>query len=273
MLARVFLQPADEVILPRPSFLMYEIVTRSADAKPRMIPLRDLHIDLDAVAGALSPATRMIFLCNPNNPTGTIFRRREFEAFLDRLPPDVILVIDEAYIEFASDPDCPKGPDYLDCGRPVATLRTFSKAYGLAGLRIGYGIMPEAMAGLLHRVRQPFNAGTLAQVGASAALADEDFLERTVTLVRDGLATLQTGLDRLGLKWYPTQSNFFLVDVDADANEVFEKMLPHGVIVRSMAAYGYPRFIRINVGLPAENERFLRALEAVLTQQRAGQGL
>jgi histidinol-phosphate aminotransferase len=264
MLARVFLQPGDEVILPQPSFLMYEIMTRAADAFPRMVPLRDLAIDLEAVADAVTPKTRMIFLCNPNNPTGTIFRRPGFERFLDRLPADVILVIDEAYIEFATDPDCPQGIDYLDCGRPLATLRTFSKAYGLAGLRIGYGVMPPEMASLLHRVRQPFNTGTLAQVGAIAALEDDAFLDQTLTLVHDGLADLQSALSRLGLRWFPTQSNFFLIDVNTDADDVFQKMLEQGVIVRSMAAYGYPQHIRINVGRPEENERFVKALETVL---------
>jgi histidinol-phosphate aminotransferase len=264
MLARVFLQPGDEVVLPRPSFLMYEIMARAADAVPRPVALRGLTIDLEAVAGAIGPATRMIFLCNPNNPTGTIFKRRDLDRFLERLPEGVVVVLDEAYIEFASDPDCPRGTDYLDSGCALATLRTFSKAYGLAGLRIGYGVMPVEMAALLHRVRQPFNAGTLAQAGALAALDDEPFLDRTRTLVRDGLSALQSALDRLGVRCFPTQSNFFLIDVDTEAERVFEKMLHKGVIVRSMAAYGYPRYIRVNVGLAEENERFLVALKEVL---------
>jgi len=266
MLARVFLQPGDEVVLPRPSFLMYEIMTRAADAVPCPVALRKLSIDLDAVADAIGPATRMIFLCNPNNPTGTIFKRRDLERFLERLPSGVVVVLDEAYIEFVSDPDCPTGIDYLDAGCALATLRTFSKAYGLAGLRIGYGVMPAEMAALLHRVRQPFNAGTLAQAGALAALDDDLFLHRTRTLVRDGLRTLQSGLERMGVRCFPTQSNFFLIDVDTEADRVFEMMLRKGVIVRSMAAYGYPRYIRINVGRPEENERFLAALREVLAR-------
>jgi len=264
LLARVFLQPGDQVILPHPSFLIYEITTLAADARPLFIPLRDLCIDLDAVAGAVTADTRMIFLCNPNNPTGTIVTRSDFERFLERLPPRVVLVIDEAYIEFADDPRCPRGTDYLDCGRPVATLRTFSKAYGLAGLRVGYGIMPAAVAGLLHRVRLPFNTGSLAQAGALAALDDEEFLKKTVATVHTGLAHLRSALDRIGVRWFPSQANFFLIDVATDADVVFEKMLRQGVIVRSMRAYGYPSYIRVSVGLPEENARFVRALETVL---------
>jgi histidinol-phosphate aminotransferase len=265
MLTRALLKPQDEAILPQPSFLMYEIMVRSVGAAPVFVPLDDgLGIDLDAMARRVTPATRMIFLCNPNNPTGTIFSADTFEKFLGRLPPEVIVVVDEAYIEFVTDPQCARGTDYLDADRAVATLRTFSKAYGLAGLRIGYGIMPTALSGILHRIRQPFNASSPAQAGAVAALDDAAFLQKTIRLVHAGLRYLSQSLDRLGIAHFPTQSNFFLIDVQRDADDVFKQMLAEGVIVRSMTAYGYPQYIRINVGLPEENERFVKALAKVL---------
>ena len=173
-------------------------------------------------------------------------------------------MLDEAYIEFVRVPNCAAGLDFLACGRPVVTLRTFSKTYGLAGLRIGYGIMPPELAAILHRVRQPFNAGSLAQAGAAAALDDEAFLQQTIRLVHEGLDYLFARLDDLGLRYFPTQANFFLIDVRTDADAVFEKLLTEGVIVRSMRSYGYPHYIRVNAGLPAENERFVAALGRVL---------
>jgi histidinol-phosphate aminotransferase len=212
----------------------------------------------------MTSRTRLVFLCNPNNPTGTVVSIEALEAFLRDLPPAITVVLDEAYIEFVRDPTCAEGLKFLDCGRPVVTLRTFSKTYGLAGLRVGYGIMPPELAAILHRIRQPFNASSLAQAGAAAALDDEAFLQRTIRLVHTELDYLFGQLDRLGVRYFPTQSNFFLIDVQADADVVFEQMLTQGVIVRSMRSYGYPHYIRINVGLPAENERFVTALGRVL---------
>jgi histidinol-phosphate aminotransferase len=265
MLARTLLCPGDAVILPYPTFLMYAIMVRSAGATPVFVPLNsDLAVDLEAMRRRLTDATRMVFLCNPNNPTGTIFTRPQFEHFLDGLPRNVVVVLDEAYIDFVREPGCARGLDYLEYDRPVVTLRTFSKAYGLAGLRIGYGVMPVSLAGFLHRIRQPFNTGSLAQIGARAALEDDEFLNRTLQAVHSGLDYLFEALNVRKIRFYPTQANFFLIDVERDADEVFEKMLQQGVIVRSMSAYGYPRFIRVNVGQPEENQRFIKALDKIL---------
>ena len=266
MLTRTMLKPGDEAILPRPSFLMYEISVRSVGAMPVFVPLDDkLAIDLDELLRRVSSRTRMTFLCNPNNPTGTVFSENQFRAFLKSLPPEVIVVIDEAYIEFVRDRDCASGINYLDSDRTVVTLRTFSKAYGLAGLRIGYGVMEEALSGYIHRVRQPFNTSSLAQAAAIAALDDQAFLQETQQLVHEGLIYLFKSLDRLGFRYFPTQSNFFLIDVKKNADDVFELMLREGVIIRSMTSYGYPKYIRINVGLPGENERFIQAFEKVMS--------
>jgi len=265
MLTRALLRPGDEAILPRPSFLMYDIMVRSAGAVPVYVPLKSLSIDLDGIKEKFSPQTRMVFLCNPNNPTGTVISTKTFESFLETLPPEVVVVVDEAYIEFVRDKDCLKSIDYLNSGYPFATLRTFSKAYGLAGLRIGYGVMPDELSNLVNRIRQPFNVNSLAQAGALAALKDNGFVQKTIRLVHEGLDFLFNELTRLGLQFFPTQTNFFLINVEKEADEVFERMLKQGVIVRSMTSYGYPGYIRVNVGLYPENVRFIKALENVVS--------
>jgi histidinol-phosphate aminotransferase len=268
MLSRALLGPGDQAIMPRPSFLMYEITVRSVGAQPVFVPLDDaLAIDLDAIRHRVTSRTRLIFLCNPNNPTGTIITTSALTEFLNSLPAGVTVVIDEAYIEFVRDSNCAGGRDFFQSGFPVVTLRTFSKIYGLAGLRIGYGLMPSELANILHRIRQPFNAGTLAQVGAAAALEDEAYLRESVTLVHSGLDYLFDALSRLGIRCFSTQANFFLIDVQKDADTVFERMLAEGVIVRSMRSYGYPNYIRISVGLPQENKRFVAALANVLKRK------
>jgi histidinol-phosphate aminotransferase len=265
MLARVLLRPGDEALLPQQSFSMYEIMVRSCGATPVSVPLADsMAIDLTGMHNRLTSRTRMVFLCNPNNPTGMVITRRDLEAFLQKLPPNIVVVVDEAYIEFVTDPQCARATDFLGEESALAVLRTFSKAYGLAGLRIGYGIMPSTLAGYLHRVRQPFNAALPAQVAAAAALEDEAFLQKTIQTVHAGLTYLQRALEQLGIRYFPTQSNFFMIDVRRSADEVFEQMLRKGVIVRSMSAYGFADRIRINVGLPQENERFVQALSEVL---------
>lgn len=264
LLMRALVQPGDRVVIPSPSFLMYDISAKAAGAVIDVVPLKDLAMDLNAMAERIDDTTRMVFICNPNNPTGTIVTQAEFDRFMDRLPDHVVVVVDEAYIEFARDPDCLKTGRPADLDRPLVTLRTFSKAYGLAGLRVGYGIMPAMLAEVLHRVRQPFNVNALAQAAALAALDDTEFFDQTVDLVHRGLDVLYAGLSRLGLTYFTTQANFFLIDVRQPAQAVFEKMLHQGVIVRSMKAYGFPTYIRVNVGLEKENQRFLKALETVL---------
>ncbi|MFP4159505.1 MAG: histidinol-phosphate transaminase [Desulfobacterales bacterium] len=268
MLTRALLQAGDEAIMTSPSFLMYEIMVRSTGAKPVFVPLKSLFADLDAIAGQITEKTRIIFLNNPVNPTGTIITKEQFKSFISRVPGHVAVVIDEAYIEFASDPDCLDGISYCRGEPAVAVLRTFSKAYGLAGIRIGYGVMDEDLAGILHRVRQPFNANLLAQEGALAALDDPDFLEKTLSLVRTELEFLYEEMEKLGVNYFPSQANFFLIDVGCDADAFFEKMLRRAVIVRSMASYGYPEYIRINAGTRQENLKFVEAFTDVIRQMR-----
>ena len=264
MLARALLLPGDQAVMPKPSFLMYDIMVRSASAEPVFVPLKDLAIDLEAMASRINDQTRMVFLTNPNNPTGTSISKNDFEGFLRIVPENVVVVVDEAYIEFVQDPDCAQGIDYAQEERPVVVLRTFSKAYGLAGLRVGYGIMPESIAMLLHRVRQPFNVNTPAQAAAAAALDDHDFMKQSLTVVHEGLDFIGKRLDGMNIRHFPTQANFLLIDVENNADEIYNRLLSKGVIARSMTSYGFPQYIRVSVGLPQENQRFVDALKDVL---------
>ena len=264
MLARVLLQPGDEAVLPRPSFLFYEIMIRSSGAIPVEVPLKNSLTDLGSMLDRIGSKTRLVFLTNPHNPTGALIAKPAMDEFVKAIPADVVLVIDEAYIEFVSEPDCPRSIDYLGSGKTVVGLRTFSKAYGLAGLRIGYGLMPSFLADILNRIRQPFNVNSLAQAAAIAALDDEAFLQDTVRLVSDELNFIYASLDARGIEYLKSHANFLLIKIGKDANEVFEDLLRQGVIVRSMTSYGYPDCIRVNVGLHNENARMLEALDEVL---------
>jgi len=206
----------------------------------------------------------MVFLTNPFNPTGSVITYDEFYAFLSQIPDNVLVIVDEAYIEFVRDDrvyNSMKTP--LEDPR-IVTLRTFSKAYGLAGFRVGYGIMDERVAEILNRIRQPFNVNSLAQAAACAALDDDQFLGRTIAMVHEGIDYLCAGLGSLGLDCLPTQSNFMMVDVRTDAKDVFEKLLCQGVIVRALNSYGFDTFLRINAGTHQENVRFIKALKSVL---------
>ena len=264
MLAQVLLQNGDEAVLPLPSFLVYEIVIRGAGAIPVGVPLKSQSTDLDGMLARINSNTRLVFVNNPHNPTGSLILKESLEAFIAALPADVVLVIDEAYIEFVRERNCPVSIDYLRSDKIVVGLRTFSKAYGLAGLRIGYGLMPPFLTDILNRVRQPFNVNSLALAGALASLEDETFLAKTVALVHDELDFLYAGLDRLAIEYLESQANFLLIRVEKSADKVFEELLKQGVIVRSMTSYGYPDCIRVTVGRRHENVRLLEALEAVL---------
>ena len=264
MLARAFLQPGDEVIMPRPAFQMYEIETRAAAAVPVEVPLDRLRTDLEAMAARITDRTRLVFVNTPHNPTGSLVARAELEAFMRRLPEGVVLALDEAYTEFVRDPAGPDSLDYVRAGRPVVGLRTFSKAYGLAGLRIGYGVMPVDVAEVLNRVRPPFNVNLPAQAAAAAALDDDAFLQETLRVVHAGVDYLQEALAALGLECQPTQANFLMVRVPGEGRRFFEALLERGVIVRPLASYGFPDRLRVSVGRAEENQRFVEAWRQVL---------
>ncbi len=270
LVIRTFVQPGEEVLMSDPTFLVYSLMTQAVGGTAVKVPQKSFSHDLEAMADALTSRARVVFLDNPNNPSGSIISRPKFENFRTRVPDDVIIVLDEAYMEFADPEQTITGLEYLNGEPTVISLRTFSKAYGLAGLRIGYGVMDPEVANYLNRVRQPFNVNSLAQVAALAALDDEVFLQETQKVVREGLAFLYEELDKLQLRTYPTQTNFFLIDVDCDARIVYQAMLRRGVIVRAMNSYGLDSYIRISVGCPEENQRFIDTFKEVLAELKRG---
>lgn len=262
-LVKAFVREGDEVITSHPSFLMYQKFVQIRGGVNRVVGLQDMYHDLNRITEQVSGKTRLIFLDNPNNPTATLLPFEHLNSFLAELPDHVIVVLDEAYIDFVEEQDRYDTMSLIDdvtdrCG--VVLLRTFSKAYGLAGLRIGFGLMCEEIAGCLHKVRQPFNVNLVAQEGARAALGDTEFYLKTLKSTADGKAYLSREVERLGCIAYPSHTNFFLIDVKGDATTLYEAMLKEGVIIRSMKAYGFDNFIRVNIGTRNENDRFLRAL-------------
>jgi histidinol-phosphate aminotransferase len=268
LLVHGFLNPGEEALMPLPSFLMYEISVKTAKGVPVMVPLTDFSTNLEGLVKKISSKTRMIFITNPFNPTGSTITRDEFNEFSKQVPDDVIIVVDEAYIEFVRDDAVYNSLENPLQDPRIVTLRTFSKAYGLAGFRVGYGIMDCRIAEILNRIRQPFNVNSLAQVAAVAALDDEDFLNKTIQTIHHGLDFLFDELGAMKIHCLPTQSNFLMLDLKTDATTVFERMLKHGVIVRSMKSYGFGTFLRVNTGTREENIAFIKALKKVLIKLR-----
>lgn len=268
LLGHVFLGPGTGIVMAECAFVVYRLVAAAFGAGIVDVPMRDHTHDLPAMLRAIRPETRLVFIANPNNPTSTRVSPAELDAFVRAAPPHVIVCVDEAYVELLPPGEQPDTLGYVRDGRRVVVLRTFSKTYGLAGLRLGYAVAPAPCIDLLNRVRQPFNVSAMAQAAAVAALADTEHVARTRRLVADGLAHLQAAFGELGLAYVPACANFVLVDVGA-GRDVFEALLRRGVIVRPMDAYGLPRHVRVTVGTAAENARFLEALRGVL-QDRKG---
>lgn len=265
LIIRTFLSPGEHVVQASPTFLVYEKVVMGAGATITSIPLKGFRLDLDGMAGAIAADTKIVFVNNPNNPTGSVLSKKELLDFLNKVPDDVIVVLDEAYIEFVTDRDAANGLELLEEHPLLIVLRTFSKLYGLAGLRVGYGFASKEVIDYMNRVRQPFNINTLAQAAATAALDDSAFVNQTLHLIRDGLGYLYQALDEMGLEYVRTETNFFLIKVPKGGKKTFELMLKEGVIVRAMDSYGLGEYIRINVGLPEENQRFIKTLKSILT--------
>ncbi len=264
LVVRTFLIPGEHVVQAFPTFLVYEKIVTGAGGRMISAPLSGFRVDLKVLSQAITPNTKMVFVNNPNNPTGSVLSKEALHRFLEHVPEDMIVVLDEAYIEFVTDENAAQGLELLGSHPLLLVLRTFSKLYGLAGLRIGYGFASEKVVEYMNRVRQPFNANTLAQAAATAALDDSDFVARTLALVKDGFSYLHRSLDDMGLEYVPSQTNFLLIKVPGGGKRAYDLLLKQGVIVRSMDSYGLPEYIRINVGLAEENERFIQALRGIL---------
>lgn len=260
-IGHAFLRPGDNIITAEHAFVVYKLMATLFGAETIEVPDPNFVHDLDAMLAAITPRTKEVFIANPNNPTGTMVTMAALQGFMDRVPEHVVTVIDEAYYEFVEDP--PDTMKFVREGRNVILLRTFSKIQGLAGLRIGYGIGPAELVGVLQKTRQPFNANAIAQAGAVAGLLDEDHQRRTREVSSEGRAYLQAEFGGMKLEFVPSQANFVLVRV-GDGNAVFQKMLDKGIIVRAMAEYKLPEWVRISVGTMEQNRRCIAALKSVL---------
>lgn len=266
LVGHAFLSDGDDVVISDTAFIVYRLVAQAFRCSATTVPMRGFTHDLEAMAEAIGAATKVIFVSNPNNPTGTMVGQDEIDRFMSGVPEHVVVCFDEAYIELIRPELRPDTLRYVREGRNAVVLRTFSKTYGLAGLRIGYAVASEACIRLLNRVRQPFNVNAMAQAAALAALDDEDHVRRTRELVTDGLHYLTGEFENMGLPYVPSVANFILVQVGR-GREAFEAMRRRGVIVRPVDCYGLPDHVRITVGTQAENERCVAELERVLSSR------
>jgi histidinol-phosphate aminotransferase len=261
LVVRTFLQPGDEIVSADPSFVVYKMITQAAGGTNVIVPCKDMRHDLDAMAERITEKTKVVFIANPNNPTGTMNTRAEMDRFMARVPDHVIVAVDEAYFEYVTHAEYPDSLDYLKDGRNILALRTFSKIYGLAGLRIGYGITTAEIAEMMNKVRQPFNTNSLAQTGALAALGDRKHVEKSIALNNEGKQFLYQSFQQLGVSYIPTEANFILFETTRDAMDVFNALMKQGVIIRPMG----PTRLRVTIGMPEENKRFVAELEKIVT--------
>ncbi len=264
LIARTFLGSGAESVFSEHAFAVYPIVTQAVGARARVAKATAHGHDLEALAALVTDRTRVVWIANPNNPTGTWLAAEPLKRFIGSLPRTCVVVVDEAYTEYVTEPDYPDATRWLEAFPTLVVTRTFSKAHGLAGLRVGYGVSDPRLAALLNRVRQPFNVNALAQVAAAAAIGDREHVRASVELNRLGMRELTVAFDRLGLDYIPSVGNFVSVDLGRPAGPVNEALLRRGVITRPVANYGLPNHLRVSIGLSSENARLIEALEAVL---------
>lgn len=272
LLARTFLGPAGWAVISEGAFIMYRIAVAAVNGNARMVPMRGMKHDLPAMAAAAKSDVRLLYVANPNNPTGTYVTRGELSALFDAIPRDVIVVLDEAYRDYVEAADYPDGVEALHAGRTVAVLRTFSKIHGLAGIRVGYALTLPEIAAAVERVRSPFNTGSLSQTAAIAAIDDREHVRRSRILNTTERVFLESEMRRRGWTFTPTAANFHLIDLATDVLPVYQGLLRRGVIVRPVAAYNFPTCLRVTIGTRVENQRFLDALDGVLRETSASAG-
>ncbi|MBZ4666201.1 histidinol-phosphate transaminase [Mahella sp.] len=264
MISHVYIEPGDQALIGNVTFSEYQASVELMGGQCTEVPLKDHTFDLDAFYSAITDKTKVIWLCNPNNPTGTIYSGVKQLEFIDAVPKNILVVIDEAYNEYTDDPSYPESINLVDRYDNIIVLRTFSKIYGLASLRLGYGIANPAIIDLLNRIRAPFNVNSVAQSAALAALEDRDFLSKSKQNNDQGKKYLYAAFDKMGLEYIPTQANFIMVNVDRDSRQVFRDLLTHGIIVRSGEIFKMDNWIRVTIGTPEQNEAFISALKEVL---------
>ena len=265
MIVQTFIKPGRKALIAAPTFAMYELLVSLFGGESLFVPLEDFTVDLDGLVAALDASVSLIFVCNPNNPTGTFVRHEQVAAFLDKVPPGVVVVFDEAYMEFADDPAFPRMTEFIASGYDVLVTRTFSKLHGLASLRVGYGF---GRVDLMDKVRQHklhFNSGRLAYLGACAAVDDEEHIEKSLAMVHNGRQQFYRAFAEMGIGYLPTQSNFiFLTNLPKDANVICDEAMQRGIILRPTDPFGLPDNIRITIAREAENERVIEVLRDIL---------
>ena len=264
--ARAFLNDGYSCVYSEHAFAIYPLVTQAVGARGIETPAKNYGHDLQSMLASITDDTRLVFIANPNNPTGTCLHTAELRQFMDNVPENVFVLIDQAYYEYAGEADYPNCIRWLDDYQNLIVTRTFSKAYGLAGLRVGYSISHPDLADLLNRVRQPFNVNSIALQSAEIGLRDQEHIERTIEFNRGGMAQLVAGLDSMGVHFIPSSANFISIDMEQTAMPIYEQLLREGIIVRPIASYGMPNHLRVTIGLEQENDRFLTALSKILSK-------
>jgi len=263
IIGKTFLNPIDEIIVSEHAFIRYEMAGELMGCQVKKVPMKNFTHDLESMKGAISANTKIIFIANPNNPTGTYVTEQEVKSLMEDMPEHIMVVFDEAYREYVTRKDYPNTLSYVKEGRTVIVLRTFSKIYGLAGLRIGYGVGKSELIDFMERIRPPFNTNSLAQIAALASLSDETHLKRSRSLVVKERSYLEKNLAEMGIEFIPSVANHILLKV-GNGQGVFEKLLRKGIIVRPMVEYDLPEFIRVSIGLPQQNRRFINVLREVM---------
>lgn len=268
LVARAFLAPGSESVFSQHSFAVYPIATQAVGAQARVAKAKNYGHDLDAMASLVSNRTRVVWIANPNNPTGTWLEKTELYRFLAKLPTSCIIVIDEAYHEYVADPDYPDTSKWLSDFHNLIVTRTFSKVHGLAGLRIGYSMSDPRIAEIINRVRQPFNVNSVAQCAAAATISDKEHIKKSREINRIGMEILTEAFYRMGVEFIPSVGNFITINVARPANSVYETLLNQGIIVRPMGGYQLPTYLRVSIGLEADCLRFVDNLKAALLQKK-----
>lgn len=269
VITRCFAAPGDQVVYSQYAFAVYPLVTQAIGATGISVPAKAYGHDLDAMADAITDHTKLVFVANPNNPTGTVHGAEAIQAFLDRVPARVLVVLDEAYCEYLQGDEYVNGLSLLERYPNLIVTRTFSKAWGLAALRVGYSVSSPIIANLLNRVRQPFNVDSIAMAAATAVLGDDDYLRRSCDINARGMKQLESAFNQMGLGFIPSAGNFISVEIGEQAAQVNQLLLEQGVIVRPIGGYGLPRHLRVSIGLPEENDRFVAALAKALSSVKA----